>query len=172
MSTNQRSNRQRTDGREPSEETTYRPAPTRIKEGQPTAEYFDQISGTDVERDLISGMEFLMSQDYVLGYIKESDRHELKWLGRTMADRIIASYPHKKSNLQGSYRAIVLEEPDNTKRALTRDQKEMIRQIFWSFLVRLSRSMEGKQQEWLSEVHQVVERRNDDSGGSRWNILS
>jgi hypothetical protein len=87
-----------------------------------------------------------------------------------MYERVEAMFPPEESSIQGEYRAALLGDDEDAKRPLRNDQKELLWQSVWSYILDLSRSKGGYQQDKLSDVHQISERRLKDersSGGLR-----
>lgn len=136
--------------------------------GTHNAAYLQEIRKDDIDPEMREVIENALSRQTILGNISEARHHELVWLFRNTIDRIKAYFPPAESSIQGEYRAALTGDENDQKVTLREDQLEDLKQATWAYILDLSRSKDGQQQKWLSNVHQISEQhvsRTDDSGG-------
>jgi hypothetical protein len=112
-------------------------------------------------------VEQLLSRDFILGNASDAEIEEVRWLARNVVDMLEASFPPEESVVQGSYRKVLLRDDSDGRRALDDVDRQELQQTVLAFLMRITRSEDGWQQDKVADSHdhRVVERR--DSSPSR-----
>lgn len=134
--------------------------------GKPSKEYLESLTNHDLDKNTIDTLQNLLSKDFVLGNLQEAEKDELKWLFRSVKRRVVAMHPPEESYVQGDYRKFLHDDEGDGFKALSDAEKEGIWHIIVGVHARVTRSVEGWQQEEFGKVYAVSERRDgDDDGG-------
>lgn len=130
---------------------------------QPSKEWIESITETNLDAATISHLQNLLSKDFVLGKISPAEKDELKWLARNIALRITTMHPFEESVFKGEYRKVLFDDEDEGFRPLSSSQEEEIKHVILAFFVRESRSEGGWQQEEFGKFYAVTEKRDEES---------
>jgi hypothetical protein len=134
--------------------------------GKPSKEYLESLTDHDLDENTLDTLQNLLSKDFVLGNLEEAEKDELKWLFRSVKRRVVAMHPPEESYVQGDYRKFLHDDPSDGFQSLSDAEKEGIWHIIVGVHARVTRSVEGWQQEEFGKVYAVSERREgDDDGG-------
>jgi hypothetical protein len=178
----QRKRTQRTNGESSGNQSTGSSSSRRVKlpAGQVgngmSDELFRELRLSDIDTEgvdedgnpNVSAMvEQLLSRDFILGNASDAEIEEVRWLARNVVDMLEASFPPEESVVQGSYRKVLLRDDSDGRRALDDVDRQELQQTVLAFLMRITRSEDGWQQDKVADSHdhRVVERR--DSSPSR-----
>lgn len=126
----------------------------------------DYDFGDETERVLLQ--EF--SRDFVLANFSEAQEHEQQWLTRVVAKEAEIRHPPPESVFQGALREYVSNGRAHGTRALTVEERIQLFSAVKRIRSRVTRGLEGFQQEKESEVRRVSEAiehnsQDDDDGG-------
>jgi len=134
------------------------------RSGRRSAEFKDAIVECGIDEDVAGDLAAFLGQDFVLGNIDSTDREYLRLLTDNIVEYVRALHPPQDSQLQGSYRAAMLEDPrERGRRALTDQQLIEFRKVLLTYFIRLSRSQGGWQQDKFGE--QQTTKRIEDARG-------
>jgi hypothetical protein len=125
-------------------------------------DHFEELIEAGVPEDTVNMLKNLVSRDFVLGNLTGAEVKEKKWLARNLAKRVFAAHPSQESNLTGEWREFILDEPNQGLKPLTDEQRTMIQTYIFNFIVRVTRSKGGWQQEEMSKRYTVSEMKSDD----------
>lgn len=120
----------------------------------------------ETERVLVQ--EF--SRDFVLANFSEAQEHEAQWLARVTRKEAEIRHPPPESVFQGAIREYVSNGRAHGSRALTAEERIQLDSTEKRIRSRITRGLEGFQQEKESEVRRVSEAiehnsEDDDDGG-------
>jgi len=129
-----------------------------------SAEFKDAIVECGIDDEVAGDLAAFLSQDFVLGNIDPNDREYLRLLTDNVVEYVKALHPPQDSQLQGSYRAAMLEDKrERGRHALTDQQLVEFRKVLLTYFIRLSRSDGGWQQDKFGE--QQTTKRIEDARG-------
>jgi len=97
----------------------------------------------------------LLSEDFVLGKVRRSDREYARLLAENVALFAVEDYPPQRSSVTGMAGAALLGQPDNMKEPLPAGKKNELESILLASFFRTSRSEGGWQQDKLADQTQV-----------------
>ncbi|MFD1515702.1 hypothetical protein [Halomarina rubra] len=136
--------------------------PARRKNELQTAEFLEALTATGVDMQTAQAVQNLLSQDFLLGRVKDADREEAKYLARNIVRYVECDHPPEDSMLQGTLRRALLGDIDDGKKALTQRQKTQLESTLMAFFFRSSRSVDGWQQDKIADQVSV---RKTEAGG-------
>lgn len=97
----------------------------------------------------------LLSEDFVLGNVRTTDREYARLLAENIALFVAEEYPPEESSMQGRRRGALLRDPSDTRAALTQKKKNELESILLATFFRTSRSEGGWQQDKIADQTQV-----------------
>lgn len=127
-------------------------------------EIFEDLRKSDVDEHVAEPISNLLSRDFILGYAEDAEVHELRWLARNVVDMVFCEFPPDRSVVQAEYRRVLLRDQEEGRSALSGLQKLKIEETVLAFLMRITRSRGGYQQDKLADTvqHNIVEQKRDD----------
>lgn len=134
------------------------------------AQYFDELTDTDVDDNTVTLLQNLFTQDLMLGKLTEADVHEARWIARNIIEFVYAEHPDTRSTFTGNRRKMLSGDYSNGLKPLNGLQNAWIEMSVFNFIAIISRSLGGFQQEQFSKQYNVMERReseNETGGGIR-----
>ncbi|WP_254544095.1 hypothetical protein [Halomarina pelagica] len=126
-----------------------------------TAEFLEALTATGINRETAVAVQNLLSQDFLLGRVKNADREEAKFLARNIVEYVECMHPPEDSKLQGTLRRALLNDITDGRYALTHKQKVELESTLMAFFFRASRSIDGWQQDKIAD--QVTTRRVEET---------
>lgn len=123
-------------------------------------EVFDQLVDTGISTPAAKSVADLLTQDYVLGRVREADREYARLVAKNIVAYVECDHPPEGSQLQGVMRMALKGDLDDGKTALSQEEKTQLESVLLGMFFRTSRSIDGWQQDKLSE--QIETRRVED----------
>ncbi len=122
-----------------------------------------------IDANIADSVTDLLDKEFALANIDRNDRRYARLMSENVILLLEEQYPPSSSQLQDTKRAAYLGDASETKDALGEDTKTQLRTLLLAAFFRSSRSVDGWQQEKLSENIQTqrLEERTDqaDDGG-------
>jgi len=130
-------------------------------------QYLEEITEAGIDPSTVRMLDNMLSPDFILSNLKDSEIHEIKHLRKITLRKLFAAHPSQESIMRGELRDEVYEGGEPAQ-ALTQQQKIALDQFIRGAFTRLARSRDGFQQEEIGKSLSVSERRSekDDEGGS------
>jgi|APHM01.1.fsa_nt_gi hypothetical protein len=139
-------------------------------------EVIEQLTDTGINRPAAESVADLLSEDYVLSNIQNADREYARLLAKNIVHYVRNQHPPLDSHLQGISRMALTGNLQDGKTGLTREQQTQLESVLLGMFFRVSRSIDGWQQDKLTECIQTrrVEdnRQPNDSEGPLGGIFS
>lgn len=136
-------------------------------DGKANPEMLRELTNTQLDDETEKLLANVLSKDFVLGNLNDAEKDEIKWLLRNVHKRIASMHPPQRSFVKGKRRSFFLRSRYELK-PLDDAQEEAIWQAILGVFVRVSRSVDGWQQDKMLDSIAVTERRevsDDDNGG-------
>lgn len=135
--------------------------------GQVRREYLEELTEAGIPDETAKHLQELLSEDFVLGNLKDEEVQETRWLGREAQKEVEWMHPHEDSVAQGEYRKFLYDDPRDGLSALSDRQQVKIGEFMLDFFARVSRGRGGWQQEEMGKHYTVSEMKDDgkSSGG-------
>lgn len=129
-------------------------------------EVMDKLMQTGIAEPSAESVADLLSQDYMLGRIRDADREYARLMARNIVHYVECDHPPQSSMVQGTLGMALREDLNNGATALSHEQKTKLKSTLLAMFFRTSRSVDGWQQDKLSEQIQTrrVEDDRDDDG--------
>lgn len=124
-------------------------------------EVIEQLTDTGINRPAAESVADLLSEDYVLSNIKNADREYARLLSKNIVHYVRCQHPPLDSHMQGVARMAMTADMTDGKTGLTREQQTQLESVLLGMFFRVSRSIDGWQQDKLTESIQT--RRLEDS---------
>jgi len=132
-------------------------------------DWVDTVVATGVDADVAESVQDMLTNDMALANIRNADREYARLKAENLVKFVECDHPPEQSVLQGAARAGLLGDVGDRKTALTEEQKTRFKSVLLVTFFRISRSIDGWQQDKLTENIQTrrVEdnRQGDDDGG-------
>lgn len=120
----------------------------------------EKLVETGLDDSSANAVNDLLSQDFVLGKIRQADREYARLMAKNVVHFVQCDYPPKESMCQGILRMGLTGDMDDGKTALSEEQKTQIESLLLGMFFRTSRSIDGWQQDKFGE--QIQTRRMED----------
>jgi hypothetical protein len=112
------------------------------------AEY---LIDSGIEAEVADSVTDLLDKEFALANIDRNDRRYARLMSENVILLLEEQYPPADSQLQDTKRAVYLRDKTETKTALDESTKTQLRTLLLAAFFRSSRSVDGWQQEKLSE---------------------
>jgi hypothetical protein len=129
---------------------------TRSKE-----EVIEQLGDTGISKPKQDSIADLLSEDYVFANIKTQDREYARLLAENVVLFAKCRHPPEDSHVSGSARAVMTGDVDDTIEPMTTREQNQVESLLLGMFFRTSRSVDGWQQDKLTE--QIQTRRVEDN---------
>jgi hypothetical protein len=137
--------------------------------GQPMDKaYINEMTDHQLQEPTVGLLSNLLDRNFMLANFTEAEIHEYRWLARVARLHVESLHPPKDGIFQGKVRAIAYDDPDENIKALSAQEKAIIRQFLMAVIARATRGRDGWQQEMFNKSIQASETReisDDDDGG-------
>jgi len=120
--------------------------------GSKKDEVIDQLT---INRPAAESVADLLSEDYVLSNIKNADREYARLLAKNIVHYVRNQHPPLDSHMQGVSRMAMRGDLQDGKTGLTREQQTQLESVLLGMFFRVSRSIDGWQQDKLTESIQT-----------------
>jgi len=133
------------------------------------------LSQAGVHKDHAEAVRDLLSQDFLLSNLKNANIRYIRLLAENVALYASCDLPPAESAIQGPAAAALLSDPEAADlKPMTPKERDRVESVMLAFFARVCRSVDGWQQDKLSE--QIITQRQEaleeeDSGGSRLGAL-
>lgn len=135
------------------------------------AEY---LIDSGIDSEVARSVTDLLDKEFALANISSNDREYARLMAENVVLMLEEEHPPKGSSLQGAKRAAYLGEYGDTKDPLPESTKTQLRTVLLAAFFRSSRSVDGWQQEKLSEniqTQRLEEQKADDAGGGLFGLF-
>jgi hypothetical protein len=132
------------------------PIETRSKE-----QVIEQLGDTGISQPVQSSIADLLSEDYVFANIKTSDREYARLLSKNIVHFVKCEHPPEDSHLTGGARAALTGDMDDKVEPMSKREQNKVESLLLGMFFRTSRSIDGWQQDKLTE--QIQTRRVEDN---------
>jgi len=135
--------------------------------GSKKDEVIDQLTDTGINRPAAESVADLLSEDYVLSNIRNADREYARLLAKNIVHYARNQHPPLDSHMQGVSRMAMRGDLKDGKTGLTREQQTQLESVLLGMFFRVSRSIDGWQQDKLTEsiqTRRVEDNRQPDDG--------
>lgn len=136
------------------------------EQGQLRREYLEELTSAGVPEETAKHMRELLSEDFVLGNLRDEEVQEIRWLARELQKEVEWMHPSEQSVVQGEYRKFLYDDPDDGLSSLSDKQEVKIGEFILDVFARVSRGRDGWQQEEMGKHYTVSEMKDPDSGSS------
>jgi hypothetical protein len=130
--------------------------------------YINEMTDHQLQEPTVGLLSNLLDRNFMLANFTDAEVHEYRWLARVARLHIESLHPPEDSFFQGRARAIAYDDPEENLKALSSQEKAVIRQFLMAVIARATRGREGWQQEMFNKSISASETReisNDDDGG-------
>jgi hypothetical protein len=138
-------------------------------------EVIEQLTDTGIDRPAAESVADLLSEDYVLSNIGNADREYARLLARNIVKYAESEHPPLDSHMQGVSRMALSGNMQDGKTGMSHDQQTKLESILLGMFFRVSRSIDGWQQDKLTEsiqTRRVEDNRQPDGDGALGGIFS
>ena len=135
-------------------------------EGQVRREYLEELTSAGVPPETAKHLQGLLSEDFVLGNLRDEEVQETRWLARELQKEVEWMHPSEESVAQGEYRKFLYDDEDDGLSALSDKQEVQIGKFILDVFARVSRGRGGWQQEEMGKHYTVSEMKDGDSSSS------
>jgi|SRR6056297_1045969 len=146
-----------------------------LQSGGYDRQMLQMLSQAGVHKDHAEAVRDLLSQDFLLSNLREKNIRYIRLLAENVALYASCDLPPAESALKGPAAAALLSDPEAADlKPMTPKERDRVESVMLAFFARVSRSVDGWQQDKLSE--QIITQRQealeeDDSSGSRLGAL-
>lgn len=142
-------------------------------EGQIKKEYLEELTSAGIPDETAKHLRELLSEDFVLGNLRDEEVQEIRWLGRELQKEVEWMHPNDDSVLNGEYRKFMYDDDDDGLSSLSDKQQVKIGEFILDVFARVSRGRGGWQQEEMGKHYTVSEMKDgDDSKGRLGGLFS
>jgi hypothetical protein len=138
-------------------------------------EVIEQLTNTGIQRPAAESVADLLSEDYVLSNIRSADREYARLLARNIVKFCECQHPPLDSHMQGICRMALSGDLKDGKTGMTREQQTQLESVLLGMFFRVSRSIDGWQQDKLTEsiqTRRVEDNRQPEDDGPLGGIFS
>jgi hypothetical protein len=132
-------------------------------------DWVDTVVDTGIDADVAESVHDMLTNDMALAKIRNADREYARLKAENLVKFVECDHPPEDSMLQGALRAGLLADLSDRKSALSEEEKTRFKSILLVSFFRTSRSIDGWQQDKLTENIQTRRmednRESDDSDG-------
>jgi len=146
-----------------------------LQSGGYDRQMLQMLSQAGVHKDHAEAVRDLLSQDFLLSNLREKNIRYIRLLAENVALYASCDLPPAESALKGPAAAALLSDPEAADlKPMTPKERDRVESVMLAFFARVSRSVDGWQQDKLSE--QIITQRQEaleeeDSSGSRLGAL-
>jgi hypothetical protein len=123
--------------------------------GSKKDEVIEQLTDTGIGQPAAESVADLLSEDYVLSNIQNADREYARLLARNIVKYCETQHPPLDSHMQGVCRMAMTGDLNDGKTGMSREEKTQLESILLGMFFRVSRSIDGWQQDKLTESIQT-----------------
>lgn len=125
------------------------------------------LAQTDIPSVSKQKFRSLLSRDWVFANLSNADYNELKWELRHLKHLFYDMHPAQDCLVVGDIRAAINDDPRDTLKPLSEDDKREVEQLFRAVRLRLTRSKGMRQQSIIqTNISQTEVNRADDGNSS------
>ena len=146
-----------------------------LQSGGYDRQMLQMLSQAGVHKDHAEAVRDLLSQDFLLSNLREKNIRYIRLLAENVALYASCDLPPAESALKGPAAAALLSDPEAADlKPMTPKERDRVESVMLAFFARVCRSIDGWQQDKLSE--QIITQRQEaleeeDSSGSRLGAL-
>lgn len=131
--------------------------------GDMKREYLEELTSAGVPKETAKHLGELLSEDFVLGNLRDEEVQEIRWLARELQKEAEWMHPSDDSVVQGEYRKFLYDDVDDGLSALSDQQEVKIGEFILDVFARVSRGRDGWQQEEMGKHYTVSEMKDGQS---------